>query len=339
MKAAVFNESGKPLNVRDWDIPEIGDCDVLVRVEACGVCHTDLHYIDHGVPTFKKPPLILGHETSGVVERKGDKVEDLSEGDKVLLPAVLTCGGCSMCRSGRENICEKMVMYGNHIDGAYAEYVKAPAKDVFRLPKEIPIKEGCIIADAVTTPYHAVYNRAGVRPGDTVAVFGCGGVGINTVQMCRSAGASVIAVDISEKKLEWAREFGAIEVVNPKSEDPAKRIKKLSLGGVDISFEVIGNPDAIRQAFDSLRPGGRLCVVGYSAKDASISAAKLMFREMDIVGSLGCRPVDYPRVIEMAKQGKIELKRQVTHRFELQQINEALQLLRSGEALRIIVIP
>jgi 2-desacetyl-2-hydroxyethyl bacteriochlorophyllide A dehydrogenase len=255
---------------------------------------------------------------------------------------VLTCGVCEYCRTGRENICMSMVMYGNNVDGAYAEYVLAPAKDVFRLPDEIPLEEGSIIADAISTPYHAVKNRAQARPGDTVVVFGCGGVGINVVQVAAAVGATVIAVDIQDAKLEWARKLGAVETVNPeKEENVGKTIRKLTGGGADIAIEAIGIPDVMKTAFSCLRTGGRLVVVGYSHKDLALNAGRIMYREMEVVGSLGCRPVDYPRLIEMARIGKIRVKELVTHRFPLDDINAAFDLLRSGDptALRSIAIP
>jgi len=338
MKAAVFYGAKQPLKVEEYPKPQAGPDEILVKVAACGVCHTDLHYIDHGVPTFKKPPLILGHEASGTVAEIGANVKNFKVGDRVLLPAVVTCGSCEFCRIGRENICKNMIMFGNHIDGAYAEYVKAPAKDAFLLPAEIPLEEGCIIADAISTPYHAVKNRAQVRPGDIVAVFGCGGVGVNVVQLAAAAGATVIAVDVVQKKLDWAKKFGAVYTLDAsKSADAAKDIRKMTNGGADIAIEAIGNPATITTAYNSLRKGGRLCVIGYTDKDMTISAAKMMFFEMEVVGSLGCRPVDYPRLIEMVRIGKVQVTPLVTHKFPLERINKAFDTLRQGECLRAIV--
>src|SRR5215472_15393158 len=218
MRAAVFYGPNMPLRVEDVAVPALDAGEILVKVAACGLCHTDLHYIDHGVPTVKHAPLILGHEATGIVTLTAPDVTNLKEGDRVLLPAILTCGKCAACRVGRENICQHMRMFGNDIDGAYAEYVKAPAKDVFILPDEIPLVDGCIIADAVTTPYHAVKNRAEVRPGDYVVVYGCGGVGLNVVQFARLAGGIVIAVDLAEEKLEHALRLGATAALNPARE-------------------------------------------------------------------------------------------------------------------------
>ncbi|NQS99090.1 MAG: zinc-binding dehydrogenase [candidate division Zixibacteria bacterium] len=342
MKAALFHGSGKPLEVTEVPTPEPKAGEILVKVAACGVCHTDLHYLDHNVPTFKQPPMILGHEPSGIAAGIGAGVKDFKEGDRVLLPAVLTCGYCYNCRIGKENICDNMVMFGNHVDGAYAEYVIAPAKDTLHLPEEVPLEEGSIIADAISTPYHAVVNRGEVKAGDNVVVFGCGGVGINAVQIAAAVGASVIAVDIVPEKLELAKKFGAQEVINAKeTERIDKVVKKMTGGGADVTFEVIGNPATIQAAFACIRKGGRTVVVGYTDKKVELPAAKIMFFEQEIVGSLGCRPVDYPKIIEMVRTGKIKIKELVTGKFPLEKINDAFDLLRSGEptVLRSIVTP
>ena len=342
MKAALFHGSGKPLEVTEVPTPEPKAGEILVKVAACGVCHTDLHYLDHNVPTFKQPPMILGHEPSGIAAGIGAGVKGFKEGDRVLLPAVLTCGYCYNCRIGKENICDNMVMLGNHVDGAYAEYVIAPAKDTLHLPEGVPLEEGSIIADAISTPYHAVVNRGEVKAGDNVVVFGCGGVGINAVQIAAAVGASVIAVDIVPEKLELAKQFGAQEVINAKeTERIDKVVKKMTGGGADVTFEVIGNPATIQAAFACIRKGGRTVVVGYTDKKVELPAAKIMFFEQEIVGSLGCRPVDYPKIIEMARTGKIKIRELVTGKFPLEKINDAFDLLRSGEptVLRSIVTP
>jgi 6-hydroxycyclohex-1-ene-1-carbonyl-CoA dehydrogenase len=341
MRAAVFLEAHAPLQVREWPDPAPNPDEVLVRVAACGLCHTDLHYIDHGVPTAKHPPLILGHEATGVIAQVGERVTNVAVGDRVLLPAVLPCGTCFACRSGRENICLQLRMFGNDVDGAYAEYVTAPAKDVFILPDEIPLVEGCIIADAVTTPYHAVKNRAEVRPGDHVVVYGCGGVGLNVVQFARLAGGIVFAVDVAEEKLEHALRLGATAVINPAKESAsvAKAMRRLTAGaGADIAIEAIGNPTTMKDAFSTLRPGGRLVVVGYSDQEVALNAGRVMYREMEIRGSLGCRPVDYPRVIELARTGRIEVASLVTARFPLAGINVGLDALRAGRGIRSVVV-
>jgi propanol-preferring alcohol dehydrogenase len=339
MKAAVFHGPNQPLRIEEVPTPSPGPGQLLIKTAACGVCHTDLHYIDHGVPTFKKPPLILGHEPSGTVAALGEGAEGFKEGDKILLPAVYACGHCTACRTGRENICDTMIMFGNNVDGAYAEYLLAPAKDTFHLPDEIPLEEGSIIADAISTPFHAVVNRAQVKPGDSVVVVGCGGVGINVVQIAAAVGGSVIAVDISQEKLDWAKKLGATTVINPTEDEKwTKTVKKMTGGGADIAIEAIGNPSTIETAFNCLRTGGRLVVLGFTHKDISINAGKIMYREMEIIGTLGCRAVDYPKLIELCRLGRIRVKELVTARFPLDQINDAFDLLRRGEGLRSIVV-
>ncbi|MEE9208096.1 MAG: alcohol dehydrogenase catalytic domain-containing protein, partial [Gemmatimonadota bacterium] len=214
MKAAIFHGADRGLSVEEVPTPSPGPGEALVRVAGCGMCHTDLHYLDHGVKTFKPPPLILGHEISGTVEKLGEGAGNgapgaVGPGDRVLIPAVLSCGRCSYCRGGRENLCERLVMLGNNIDGGYAEYVVVPATELVPLPDELPLEQACIIADAISTPYHAVKHRGQVRPGDTVAVVGCGGVGLNVVQCAVAAGGSVVAIDLNDDRLALAEELGA----------------------------------------------------------------------------------------------------------------------------------
>ena len=339
MKAAVFHGPDEGLRLEDYPTPEPRPGEVLVKVAACGVCHTDLHYLDHGTPTFKKPPLVLGHEIAGTLASP-DPSGRFEEGDPLLLPAVISCGRCTACRTGRENICENGVMLGNDIDGGYAEYLTVPARDVFRLPPEIPLEEGAIIADALTTPYHAVMNRGRVRPGDRVVVVGCGGVGLNVIQMAVAVGARVVGVDIAPKKLEWARRLGAEAVLDSGAEArPDRALRALTDGGADVAFEAVGRPATQELAVSAVRTGGRVVFVGYSPEAMELNAGRVMFRELEIVGSLGCRPVDYPRVIDLVRQGRVELVELVNGRFPLERIEDAFDFLRSGESIRSVVVP
>lgn len=340
MKAAVFYGADRDLEVEEVPTPEPGADEALIRVAGCGVCHTDLHYLDHGTPTFKDPPLVLGHEVAGTVAEAGPEVESVATGDRVLLPAVLSCGACRACRTGRENICENGVMLGNHVDGGYAEYLTVPARSLFELPEEIPLVEGSIIADALTTPYHAVVNRGEVTPGDEVLVVGCGGIGLNVVQMAVALGARVTALDVAEEKLAWARRLGAVHALDPSSEErPERVVRELTGGGADVAFEAVGKAETQETALGALRSGGRLVLVGYSPETMGLNAGRVMFRELEVVGSLGCRPVDYPRVIEMARQGRVEVEELVSHRFPLEEIGTAFEILRAGEAVRSVVTP
>lgn len=341
MKAAIFHGPGRPLEVTEVPAPEPGAGEVRVRVAACGLCHTDLHYLDHGTPTFKPPPLVLGHEISGRIDRLGEGVAGWRAGDAVLLPAVLACGSCALCRTGRENICESSRMFGNHVDGGFAEFVLAPARDLVRLPPELPLAESAIISDALTTPFHAVVRRGRVAPGDWVLVLGCGGVGLNVVQIAAAVGARVVAVDVSAPKLEWAKRLGAEVTIDAGGQERLdKAVRQVSGGaGVDVAFEAIGKASTQEQALHCLRSGGRLVLVGFSPEPMALPSGRVMFREIEILGSLGCRPVDYPRVVELARQARIRVAELVTHRFPLEEIARGLDALRAGEPVRAIVVP
>lgn len=340
MKAAVLRGANRALEVMEVPKPSPGPGEVLVRVVGCGMCHTDLHYLDHGVKTFKEPPIILGHEAAGTVEKLGDGSGDVAEGDRVLIPAVLSCGTCRYCRRGRENICDNLVMLGNNMDGAYAEFVVVPASQLIAVPASIPLERASIIADAVSTPYHAVKHRGRVQPGDIVAVVGCGGVGLNVVQCATLAGARVIAIDVSEQRLDIARTLGAVETVNPNEVERIDRhVRKLTDGGVDVAFEAIGNPKTMRVAFSLLRRGGRLCVIGYSADEVTLSAAKLMYFELEVVGSLGCGAGEYPEIIGLVEAGRLRLDIIVSGCIPLDDINDGFDRLRRGEGVRWVVTP
>jgi 6-hydroxycyclohex-1-ene-1-carbonyl-CoA dehydrogenase len=340
LRAAIFEGSGKPLEIREVPTPKPGPDEALVHVAGCGMCHTDLHYLDHGVPTFKPPPLILGHEVAGTVAELGEGVSDRAEGDRVLIPAVLSCGRCRYCRQGRENLCERLVMLGNNIDGGYAEFVLVPASELVAVPEEIPLEQASVIADAVSTPYHAVKHRGRVQMGDTVAVVGCGGVGLNLVQCAAVAGGNVIAIDLNDDRLAIARQLGAAETINPEGiERLDKHVRRLTGGGVDVAFEAIGSPGTIELAFSLLRKGGRLCVIGYSNQPVSISAARLMFFELEMVGSLGCGGGDYPEIVELVRRGTLQLDPVVSGTVPLEEIETGFDRLRRGEGVRWVVTP
>jgi propanol-preferring alcohol dehydrogenase len=224
------------------------------------------------------------------------------------------------------------------VDGACAEYVKVPARSLVKIPEGLPLKESCIISDAVMSPFHAVKRRAKVRLGDWVAVFGCGGVGLNCVQWAALAGGLVIAVDVMEHKLQLAKELGAVEVINPKNtEKVTKEIKRITGAGADIAIECIGSADVIPLAFESVRTGGTLCVVGFSFKAPPLNAARLMYKEIEVNGSVAVTLPDYYRAIELIQRGRFHVERLITARYPLDRINEAFDEMRKGEAIRIIV--
>jgi 6-hydroxycyclohex-1-ene-1-carbonyl-CoA dehydrogenase len=340
VKAAVFYGPNRPLEIADWPAPRLGPGEVLVRVAGCGLCHTDLHYIDHGVKTFKSPPLVLGHEAAGVVAELGSGVAGRAVGDRVLIPSVLGCGHCEYCRQGRENLCSQMVMLGNNIDGGYAELVAVPAKDLLVVPPELPLQRACVIADALSTPFHAVRRRAKVRLGEWVVVVGCGGVGLNVVQCAAAAGGRVIALDLNDSRLDLAKRLGASAVINTTGVVRVdKKIREMTDGGADVAIEAIGSPATIELGFGLLRRGGRLCVIGYSQEPVSLSAARLMYHELEIVGSLGCGAGEYREILGLVAAGTLQLEPIVSGTLPLAEINTGFDRLRRGEGVRWVVVP
>ena len=339
MRAAVLHPRARTLAVETWPTPEPGAGEIRVKVAACGLCRTDLHYL-HGLATVKAPPLVLGHEVSGTIVAKGTGAEDFEIGSRVVLPPVLPCGTCELCRRGRGNICARMSMLGNHRDGGFAEFVVVPASCAFPLPPNLPLEESSILSDAGSTAYHAVVNRGRVLPGETVAVIGCGGVGLSVLQMVRAVGAHVIAVDIAAEKLEVAKRLGADEVLEG-SGDTGKALRKMTGGGPDVAFEVVGNPKTIRAAVEGVRTGGRVVVVGYAEADVPMPAGRIMFRELEVRGSLGCPLQEFPPVLALAARGAFNLEAMVTHRYRLEEINEGFDALDHGKTgfVRGIAIP
>lgn len=340
MKAAVFHGGGRPLDITEAAVPAPEPHEALIRVAACGLCHTDLHYLDHGVKPFKAPPLILGHEAAGTVAAIGSDVQDRVVGDRVLIPAVLSCGRCRACRQGRENLCANLVMLGNNMDGAFAEYVVVPARELIPLPPDLSMEHACVIADAVSTPYHAVTRRARVRPGEWVAVVGCGGVGLNLVQCAVLAGGRVVAVDPNAERRRIALTLGAEHAIDPgATARPDKEVRGLTDGGVDVAFEAVGSPATIDAAFALLRRGGRLCVIGYTQEPAALPAARLMYYELEVMGSLGCGAGTYPEIVGLVQSGRLQLEAIVSGSVPLSKINEAFDRLRRGEGVRWVVTP
>ncbi|MBI3939222.1 MAG: zinc-binding dehydrogenase [Acidobacteria bacterium] len=340
MKAAIFTTPPPTLTIGDLPAPVPGRGELLVKVAACGLCHTDLHYLDHGVATYHAPPLVLGHEPAGVVAECGPEVTGWKKGERVLIPAIFSCGECGYCRSGRENLCQNLEMLGNHRHGALAEYVVAPARECTPLPDEISMEGGCLIADALSTAFHAV-ERSGIRPGETAVVIGCGGMGVNLVQCATLAGAKVIAVDKVDAKLERARVLGAAETVDASALNMplSKALRQLSPGGVDVVFEAIGLTETIQQGLASLRKGGTLMTVGYCPKDVALPVSRVMFFELEIKGSLGCPPGKYAAIVELVRRKKLDVDSLVSGVLPLGQIAQALDKLRRGEGFRWVIQP
>lgn len=354
MKAAFLERPGTdaPFVVKEVDDPIPGHGEVVVRVAGCGFCATDGHYAEGVVPTVMKENIILGHEASGTVDKVGDGVSKVKEWDVVLIPAVLTCGTCYQCCNGHGNVCEAMRMFGNHIHGSFAEKVLVPkADDLCLLPADsrYNLTDWSIVADALTTPYHCIANIAQVKPGQTVVIFGAGGVGINNVQFAKLFNAYVVVVDPSEEKRDYAERLGADLVIhpnnlgeNPKKGQPFRSVAEyLRFQGitVDVAIEAAGVAQAAQDAVKCVRARGLVIFQGYVPKPAEINIGRIMFMEIRVSGSLGCRPVDYPTVVGLVEQGKVRLTDLITGWYGLKEINGAFNNWKSGQGIRSVILP
>jgi 2-desacetyl-2-hydroxyethyl bacteriochlorophyllide A dehydrogenase len=342
MKAVQLVEIGAPLQVRDVPLPKLGDKDVLVRIKAAGICHSDVHY-RAGTSAVGPLPQTLGHEIAGIVAEVGPKVTSVAVGERVCLHYLLTCGDCHYCRTGNEQFCVQGKMLGKHCDGGYAEYIAVPARNAVPLAEEVSFEQGAILMCSSSTSYHALC-RGRLRPGETVAIFGVGGLGMSAIQLARAFGAlEVYGVDINEAKLKLAQGFGAIPV-NASQGDPVAEIQRLTGGrGVDVAVEVIGLKQTMEQAVQSLAVLGRAVLVGIADRPFEIdSYRELLCKEAEIIGSADHLLWELPLLVEFARRGTLDLSHVVTRTVPLEAaaINEAMDALeRFGAEVRTVITP
>jgi propanol-preferring alcohol dehydrogenase len=338
MKAAVLHEFKKPLVIEEVARPMPGAGEVLIEVEACGVCHSDLHVADGDWKQFAgivKKPLILGHEIVGRVVEKGANVYDLQVGDRVGVPWVhWTCGVCEFCRDGNENLCIKQAITGVTVDGGYAEFAKAPASHATKIPSNLRAEEVAPLFCAGVTVYRAL-KHAKILAGQRLAVFGVGGLGHIAIQIGRSVGAEVTAIDISDEKLALSKSLGASSTLNAASTDTVKELRRK--GGVHVAIVTSAAKAAYNMAFYGLRPTGTLLVVGLPADDICFPPIMMAAGEVRIQATAVGTRDDLREVLAMAAAGKVRC--QVTCR-PLSQVNEVLEDLRHGRiAGRVVLTP
>ncbi|MDR7555029.1 MAG: zinc-binding dehydrogenase [Armatimonadota bacterium] len=364
MRAVVLAEVGAPLRLEEIPLPQPKAGEVLVKVAACGVCHTDLHVIKGEVafPT----PAVLGHEISGTVAALGPGVTGPPVGTRVVSAFIMPCGTCAFCAQGRDDLCETFfelnrvrgVLYDGttrlyrgdgtplamYSMGGLAEYAVVPTTDVFPLPPEVPLAEACVLGCALLTAYGAVRHQAAVRPGEAVAVVATGGVGSNLVQMARAFGATpIIAVDVRDDKLEAARALGATHTVNATRTDVAASVREATGGrGVDVAFEALGRPETVRAALAAVRDGGRVVVIGIAPRDVTVPVeiTRLVRRSVQLIGSYGARVRgDMPALLHLVRAGAVAPQRAITQRVPLEEAPAAYAALDRGEIVgRAIVV-
>jgi S-(hydroxymethyl)glutathione dehydrogenase/alcohol dehydrogenase len=361
MKAAVLYEPRKPLVIEDLKLapPKAGE--VRVKVAANGACHSDLHVMtgDMRMPL----PLVLGHEGAGIVAETGAGVTSVKEGDHVVLSFSPVCGYCHYCTQGRPNLCETRPKgLGTLMDGTtrlskngteifhfsyastFAEEAVVPESCTIKIRDDVPLDRACFVGCGTMTGIGAAINTAKVRPGASVAVIGCGGVGLNVIQGAALAGArDIIAIDLLPNKLELAKVFGATQFVNPSQDDAHKAVMDLTRGrGADYAFEVISTPKTIEMAFRMTARGGTCVIVGVSPDGARISLNPNVFTLMEkrLIGSYygSTRPrIDMPLLIDLYMDKKIKIDELVSRTFPLEGVNEAYDLLRKGEVSRSVI--
>ena len=308
MKALIVREFGGPLLMEDLPQPEPGPEDVLLRVRACAVDQFDLTIRDGKFPTAKVP-IVLGHEIAGEVVMTGSAVTGFSPGDRVVSTLYLTCGRCRFCQTGRETICADFRGYvGIHTPGGYAEFTTIPAANLVKLPENVSFEEGSVIANAIGTPYHALTRRARLAPGERIIVTGAGGgVGVHAVQLARSMGAFVMAVDIGAEKLSLAKELGAEFTFDAVNGDFSDAAREWSNGeGVDVVLELVGTA-TFESSIKSLARGGRMVIVGsHTGRTLSVSPQQVIANEWEILGSRNVTKRELQEVVNLVAAGRIK---------------------------------
>jgi len=327
MRAAVVKEFKKPLVIEDRRVPEPADGQVLVKIEASGLCHTDMHAANGDWPVKPTPPFVPGHEGVGIVYRVGRGVTRVSEGDRVAIPWLgWACGECEYCLTGWETLCERQQNSGYSVDGGWADYALASASYVGKVPDGIDPFEAAPLTCAGVTTYKAV-KVSGARSSDLVAIFGVGGLGHLALQYALIAGAQVVAVDLFEEKLAMAKELGATYTVNARQEDPAAAIK--ALGGADAAISLAVSPKAFEQAYGSLRRGGTLVFVGLPADNyIKLPIFETVLNGTKVLGSIVGTRIDQRDVFDLHAAGKTEV---VYERRRLEDVNNAIREVETGQ--------
>ena len=358
MKAAIFREVGKPLQIEEISISKPGPREVLVRTAAAGVCNSDLHFIEGLYPA--QVPMVLGHESAGIVEAVGSDVTYVKPGDHVITCLSVFCGHCEQCLTGHMSLCasaevrrgaedEPSLAQNNRIVNqfanlsSFAEQMLIHEHALVKIREDMPLDRAALIGCAVTTGVGSVFHTAAVQPGSTVAVIGCGGVGLSCINGAALAGAArIIAIDMVDGKLEMAKDFGATDVVNGRNGDAVEQVLELTKGGVHYSFEAIGLKQTAEDSFRMLRAGGTATIIGMIPVGVKIELMGAAFlQEKKIQGSMmGSNRfrIDMPRFIDFYLQGKLHLDQLISKRIKLEQINDAFADMKTGAVARSVIV-
>lgn len=337
MKAAVLEEFKQPLVVKKVADPEPAMGEVLVRTRAAGICRTDLKVLDGSIPSVATP-LIPGHEIAGEVIRLGPGVSGIEEGARVTVNLDLTCGTCEYCRAEQTNYCANLRRLGFEQDGGLAELVRVPARNLAVIPPTVTFEEGATIPDAVGSPYHAVVNRADVRLGHTVAVYGLGSLGLMAVQVAVLAGAQVIGIARTPERRELAHQFGAAHTIDPNEGEVSHQVMELTAGtGVHSFIDLVGIEGSISQGVGACRKGGRVVVLGYYVPDFVGSMMQLVYKEVAVMGSRGSTPAELRQAVSLVGSGLLQPV--IGKTITLDEVeDEGVAGLRDGSVIGRIVV-
>ena len=342
MRAVRLVQVGKPLEDAEIPVPEIGPNEVLIRVVAAGICHSDAHY-RAGISKIDNLPVTPGHEVAGRVEKVGANVNRVAAGDRVCVHYLVHCGHCEFCRRGLEQFCRSGQMIGKHRDGGYAEFIAVPVKNAFALPDEISFEIGAIMMCSSATALRALH-KARLKPEESVAIFGFGGLGFSALQLARAFDCSAVyVVEINPSKLASAAKLGAV-AINAKAGDPVEQIKEATAGkGVDVSLELIGSAKTMQQAVQCLGVLGRAALVGLTAESMSIFPyTELINKEVEIIGVSDHLATELPALIEFVRSGKLTFPPSTLRGVDLDagQINAALDALQDSiDHVRTVIVP
>ncbi|WP_129116568.1 zinc-dependent alcohol dehydrogenase family protein [Halegenticoccus tardaugens] len=350
MRAAVLEAYGEPLSIETVDAPEPDDDGVVVEVEACGICRSDWHGWQGDWDWMgAKPPLgqILGHEPAGRIVEVGDEVTTVSAGDRVAVPFNLSDGTCHECRNGHANVCENVLPLGfaEPVQGAFAEELHVPAADqnAVALPSGVSAVDMAGLGCRFMTAFHGLAHRADVRPGDWVAVHGCGGVGLSAVHVADALGANVVAVDLTDEKLEVARALGADETVNAAdAEDVPGAVRALTDGGAHVSVDALGIAETCRNSVSSLRRRGQHVQIGLTTQDergtVELPTDAMVMQEIDFLGSFGMQPTRYDEIFRMVDRGRLDPSAVVSETVALDDVPDRLAAMSDYETVGIPVV-
>lgn len=341
MKALMKKEAGPGAELVEVDIPQIGDGEVLVRVDASAICGTDVHIYkwDEWSRSRIKPPLIFGHEFCGTVVEVGENVDNVKEGEFVSAEGHFTCGDCFFCRTAQGHICQNVEIIGVDVNGCFAEYVRVPAENIWKIKYDLPLEVAAIHDPLGNAVHTAMMDNLTAQ---SVAVIGCGPIGLAAVAIARHAGASkIFATDINEYRLNLAGKLGADRVINVSEEDPVKVIQEGTGGlGVDVMLEMSGHPVAINQGLAAMRNGGWTSLLGIPSNPVKIDLSKnIIFKGITIYGVNGRRMWDTWYKMAKLLEGGLQIEPLITHRFAFEDYEEAFQLALSGNCGKIILYP